>query len=64
MNVREIAEVLQCRLEGNGDVEIHGIAGLEKARAGELTFFVNAKYARELRVTEASAVIIGERAQG
>lgn len=49
-------------LEGDGDVEIRGIAAIEDAGPGDLTFFVNPKYASRVRDTRASAVILAERA--
>jgi UDP-3-O-[3-hydroxymyristoyl] glucosamine N-acyltransferase len=61
LTLREIAERLECRLQGDGDVEIRAVAGIERAGAGELTFFANRKYAPALRATRASAVILGER---
>jgi UDP-3-O-[3-hydroxymyristoyl] glucosamine N-acyltransferase len=60
MQLREIAERLGCRLEGDGSVEIRGVAGLEQAAEGDLSFFANPRYAPALRRTRASAVIIGE----
>jgi UDP-3-O-[3-hydroxymyristoyl] glucosamine N-acyltransferase len=63
VKLREIAAQLECRLEGDGEIEIHGVAGIERARAGDLTFFVNPKYVAHLRTTGASAVILGERAE-
>ena len=62
LKLRKIAAHLQCRLEGDADVDIYGVAGIERAQAGELTFFANSKYAHELRATRASAVIVDERA--
>ena len=32
MKLREIAERLGCRLEGDGELEIAGVAGMENAR--------------------------------
>jgi UDP-3-O-[3-hydroxymyristoyl] glucosamine N-acyltransferase len=61
LRLTEIAEKLQCRLEGDGGIDITGVSGIEQARAGQLTFFANRKYAPELRETKASAVIVGER---
>jgi len=58
MKLRELAERLACRLEGDGEIEIVRVAGIEDAGPGDLTFFANAKYARELRETAASAVIL------
>lgn len=57
MTLREIAERLQCALEGDGLVEISGIAALDDAGPGELTFYTGAKYLEALQRTRASAVI-------
>jgi UDP-3-O-[3-hydroxymyristoyl] glucosamine N-acyltransferase len=62
MKLRDIAAHLECRLEGDGEIEIHRVAGIEQAQAGDLTFFVNPKYGAHLRHTAASAVILGDRA--
>ena len=62
MQLRELAERLGCRLEGDGTLEIRRVAGLEQAGEGDLSFFANPRYAPALRRTRASAVIIGEGA--
>ena len=62
MTLRELADRLGCRLEGDGSIEITGVAGLEDAGPGDLSFFANPKYATALSATRASAVILGERA--
>ena len=62
MTLRELAERLGCRLEGNGAIEIRRVATLEQAGEGDVTFFANPRYAPVLRRTRASAVIIGENA--
>ena len=62
MQLRELAERLGCRLEGDGALEIRRVAGLEQAGEGDLSFFANPRYAPALRRTRASAVIIGEGA--
>ena len=62
VTLREIAARLECRLEGDGEIEIDRVAGIEQARAGDLTFFVNPKYGAHLRATAASAVILGDTA--
>jgi UDP-3-O-[3-hydroxymyristoyl] glucosamine N-acyltransferase len=46
-------------LEGDGDIEVHRVAGIEQASAGDVTFLANPKYARALATTGASAVILG-----
>ena len=62
MLLKELAERLGCRLEGDGSLEIHRVAGLEQAGSGDLTFFANPKYTPALRRTRATAVILGEDA--
>jgi UDP-3-O-[3-hydroxymyristoyl] glucosamine N-acyltransferase len=63
LKLRDIAERLECRLEGDGEIEIHRVAGIDEAGPGDLTFFTNPKYARALRTTGASAVILSEKAE-
>ena len=62
MKLRELAERLGCRLEGNGDVEIGRVAGIQDAQPGDLTFLANRKYEKTLRLTRASAVILRDDA--
>jgi UDP-3-O-[3-hydroxymyristoyl] glucosamine N-acyltransferase len=58
MKLRELAQRLGCSLEGPGDLEITGVAGMDEARETELTFFSNPKYRRKLRTTRAAAIIV------
>jgi UDP-3-O-[3-hydroxymyristoyl] glucosamine N-acyltransferase len=58
MKLGEIAEKLGCAVEGDAALEITGVAGIEEAREGELTFLVNRKYRRALEETHASAVLV------
>jgi UDP-3-O-[3-hydroxymyristoyl] glucosamine N-acyltransferase len=60
MKLSEIAAALGARLEGNGAVEITGVAGIEEAGPGQLTFVANPKYAADAKTTRASAVIVAE----
>ncbi|MGE0702931.1 MAG: UDP-3-O-(3-hydroxymyristoyl)glucosamine N-acyltransferase [Vicinamibacterales bacterium] len=60
MKLGEIADRLQCRLEGDGDIEIHRVAGIEQAEPGDLTFLANPKYHARLAATRASAVILSD----
>ena len=59
MKLSEIASALHARLEG-ADCEITGVAGIEEAGRGQLTFVANPKYAAAARTTKASAVIVEE----
>ena len=61
MKLSEIASILGARLEnGSPDTEITGVAGIESAAPGQLTFISNPKYALAARNTKASAVIVSQ----
>lgn len=62
MKLAEIASALGARLE-NADpsTEITGVAGIEEAAAGHITFVANPKYAAAAKSTAASAVIVDEQ---
>ncbi|MGD0221415.1 MAG: UDP-3-O-(3-hydroxymyristoyl)glucosamine N-acyltransferase [Terriglobia bacterium] len=59
MKLGELASRLECHLEGPGDLEITGVAGMDEADAGKITFLSNPKYVRKLRTTRAGAIIAG-----
>ena len=63
LKLREVAARLECRLEGDGEIEIRRVAGIERARTGDLTFFANPRYAAALRSTGAVAVILADDAE-
>ncbi len=63
MKLGEIARALGCELVGDGEAEITGVAGMEHAAAGELTFLANPKYAHKVKDTRASAILT-EKALG
>ncbi len=58
MKLKELADALESKLEGDGSVEITGVAGIEQAGPGHLTFVANVKYAPLARSTRASAVLV------
>ena len=61
MKLAEIASKLGARLENSPpDTEITGVAGIETAGPGELTFISNPKYGSLAKTTRASAVIVSE----
>jgi len=64
MKLRDIAGRLGCRLEGGGDLEISGVAGMEHAVPGQLTFLANPKYRTKVKHTQASAILVGEAIPG
>lgn len=62
MKLRDLAERLACRLEGDGEVEIVRVAGIQHAQPGDLTFLANPRYEESLTQTRASAVLLRDGA--
>jgi UDP-3-O-[3-hydroxymyristoyl] glucosamine N-acyltransferase len=58
VKLRDLAARLDCRLDGDGDLEISRVAGILDAGPGDLTFVANARYLKALPSTRASAVIL------
>jgi UDP-3-O-[3-hydroxymyristoyl] glucosamine N-acyltransferase len=58
VKLRDLAVRLDCRLEGDGDLEIMGVAGIQDAGPGQLTFLANPKYQSTLASTRAGAVLL------
>ncbi len=56
----EIAEYVGGELVGEPSIKIGGVAGIEDAQTGDLTFLANPKYVAFLGTTSASAVIVGK----
>jgi len=56
--LRELAEYLGGELSGNGDVRITGVAGLDDAQEGHISFLANLKYAARVATTKAGAVLL------
>ena len=61
MKLKDIASAIDARVEnGSPDIDITGVAGIEQAGPGQLTFVSNPKYAAAAKTTKASAVIVAE----
>jgi len=60
MRLREIATALNCGLQGDGNLEITGVLGMEHAGPGQLTFLANPKYGPKVKHTRASAILVSE----
>ncbi len=56
--LKELAEWLGGKVIGDGEVEISGIASIDEAKSGEITFIASPKYLPKLAQTKASAVIV------
>jgi UDP-3-O-[3-hydroxymyristoyl] glucosamine N-acyltransferase len=53
----ELAALVGGTVDGDGEVVIHGVAGIREAGPGEITFVANPRYEEFLGSTRASAVI-------
>ena len=60
MKLELIAQKLECKLRGDGETEITGVAGIEEAGPGDLTFVANRKYAASAQTARAAAILVAE----
>lgn len=60
MTLADLAERLKCRLEGDGAIEVGGVAAIDDAGPSDVTFLANPKYVARLPGTRAAAVIADE----
>ena len=58
MTVQAIAEIVGGRVEGDGTVVITGVASIDAAGAGDVTFAVDARRAASLAKSQAGAAIV------
>lgn len=64
MTLSELAERLGCRLVGDGNQEVEGVAGIEAAASTQVTFLSNPRYASLVATTNAGAIIVGQELEG
>lgn len=60
MQLAELARLLNANLSGDGAVEVTGVAGIEEAGPGHVTFVANPKYSSLARTTRAAAILVTE----
>ena len=58
MRAQELADKLSGQLEGDGSVEIVAMSSLSEARTGDISFFTDSKYGKQLATTHASCVLV------
>ena len=58
MQSAELARLLGAALRGDPGVEITGVAGIEDAGPGQVTFVANPKYAALAKTTRAAAILV------
>ena len=59
MKLEELAQKLGCKVEGDAQTDIHGMAGIERA-GRRATFVSNPRYGQAARTTRASAVMLAQ----
>jgi UDP-3-O-[3-hydroxymyristoyl] glucosamine N-acyltransferase len=68
MKLRDLAVALGCEIhrreggggDGDGGLEITGVAGMEQAAEDQLTFLANPKYAPKVKLTRAGATDLSQ----
>jgi UDP-3-O-[3-hydroxymyristoyl] glucosamine N-acyltransferase len=61
MKLSKFASALGAQLEdGSPDLDVTGVAGIENATPGQVTFVANPKYVPLARTTKATAIIVAE----
>jgi UDP-3-O-[3-hydroxymyristoyl] glucosamine N-acyltransferase len=53
----DLAAQLGCQLEGDHDLEVTRVAGIDQAGPGDLTFLANSKYVAHVATSRATAII-------
>ncbi len=59
MRLKEIASRIGGTVEGDGEVDIRGIAGVKEAQEGDIAFLLNRGFEKYLPASRATAVIAG-----
>jgi len=62
--LQEIAGLVDGKILGDPHLRIRGIASIEEAKQGEITFLANPKYASKAMQTRASAIIVRAKMEG
>ncbi|MFH1740114.1 MAG: UDP-3-O-(3-hydroxymyristoyl)glucosamine N-acyltransferase [bacterium] len=59
ISLQQLGTILSADVIGDGTTEIHGIAGIEEAGPGDISFVANPKYVNRISLCRASALIVG-----
>ena len=57
MKIRELAQLIEGLVEGNNDIDIKGLSGIEQAKLGDLTFAIDENKLRGAERSNASCIL-------
>lgn len=57
--LKQLSEITESQLIGNGEIKVSGVAGLEHADKHDVSFLANPKYADLAKTTKASLICVG-----
>ena len=60
IRLADLAQQLDAELHGDGDIAISGIASMQSATGGKITFLANSRYREQLAHCKADAVVLTE----
>lgn len=60
IRLADLAQQLDAELHGDGDIAISGIASMQSATSGKITFLANSRYREQLAHCKADAVVLTE----
>lgn len=64
MKLKDFAALANGQVLGDPDIDITGVAGIQDAQAGDITFLSSQKLLKDLRTSRASAAIVSEAVEG
>ncbi|GAB5046383.1 UDP-3-O-(3-hydroxymyristoyl)glucosamine N-acyltransferase [Thermodesulfovibrio sp. TK110] len=64
MKLSEIAKIFNAKVEGDEDIEISGVKGVEDCEEGDITYIAGSKYIEAAKISKASAFIVKEKVEG
>ena len=62
MKLKEIASRIGGRVEGDGEADIKGVAGVKEAREGDIAFLLNRSFEKHVPASGAGAIVAGPAA--
>jgi len=64
MKLKDFAELVDGQVLGDPDIDITGVAGIQDAETGDITFLSSQRFLKDLRRSRASAAIVSDEVEG